>query len=59
MYWKIHQQLHVQLEKIMRSQEQCNTASTEAEKIREKVVFKISAEALAPCGTRSSTAVSV
>ena len=28
--------LHVQLEKIMRSQEQCNTASTEAEKKSEK-----------------------
>ena len=35
------------LEKIMRSREQCNTASAEAEKkIREKVVFKISAARL-------------
>ena len=35
-----------------RGQEQCNIVSTEADNVREEVAFKISAEALAPYGTR-------
>ena len=38
-----------------RGQEQCNIISTEAESIREAVAFKISAEALAPYGTKELT----
>ena len=49
MFWKIHYMY------TNSSKEQRDIAGAEAEKFRGKVVLKISAETLAPCGTRSST----